>query len=477
MTRTSITAHRPRQQSRPDRLLAFGVVDELSCYFDSPAEPNNVHLEVWLPGHLNVVRLREAVAAMLAGQQRARARRAAAGSWRCGYAWEFPPEADHDPVTITSWRTDAELESARACFLATAPSLDHSPTFQLLLASGPEWDSLILNAHHAAFDGHSCLLLLRQIADRYSGSDTGPPQPEPTRANPSVPALSPGGVSRTQPKTFRPPLRRVARIAPQHGNGRGRHRVPGYGFRLVGWPGVPTVPDRAGNPYVTVNDLLIAALIHTVRRWNAARRRRWSAGGCIRISMPADAREPGHDQLGNLSRLHVVTVPRRRSVDDRDLITAVADQTRKDKLRSGPQVSPALAAVTRTPFPIAVKWRLLRLALRGLGWLVSDTSLVSNLGNVTVPPRFGPLSPSRMWFSTSAHMPRGLSVGAVTVGGRLQLCIRYRHALFDDAASADFTAAYASALSGLTRPMSAREDEPQGPAEPPAASTAAEASR
>ena len=56
--------------------------------------------------------------------------------------------------------------------------------------------------------------------------------------------------------------------------------------------------------------------------------------------------------------------------------------------------------------------------------------MLSNLGNVTEPPTFGTLTPTRMWFSTSAHMPRGLSVGAITVGGRLQLCFRYRNALF-----------------------------------------------
>jgi hypothetical protein len=54
-----------------------------------------------------------------------------------------------------------------------------------------------------------------------------------------------------------------------------------------------------------------------------------------------------------------------------------------------------------------------------------------------------------MWFSTTAHMPRGLSAGAITVGGRLQVCLRYRHALFDGAAARDFTALYAAALCGL----------------------------
>jgi hypothetical protein len=54
-----------------------------------------------------------------------------------------------------------------------------------------------------------------------------------------------------------------------------------------------------------------------------------------------------------------------------------------------------------------------------------------------------------MWFSAAAHMPRGLSVGAITVGGRLQLCFRYRNALFDQAAADDFAAEYARALSAL----------------------------
>jgi hypothetical protein len=55
-----------------------------------------------------------------------------------------------------------------------------------------------------------------------------------------------------------------------------------------------------------------------------------------------------------------------------------------------------------------------------------------------------------MWFSTSAHMPRGLSVGAIGVDGRLDLCFRYRHALLDDAAAHDFAAEYAAALATLT---------------------------
>jgi NRPS condensation-like uncharacterized protein len=432
---------RPLTEAPPRR--RFGVVDELSCYFDSPAEPNNVHLEVWLPGHLDEVRLREAVAAMLADQPTARVRRAAGGSWRPGYSWDVPPQADLDPISVANWRTEAELDAARARFLATAPPLDRSPSFRLLRARGPEWESLILNAHHAAFDGHSCLLLLRLIADRYSDRDLAPPE--------AAWPVSPGtaGPGRSRGGTLRP----AARIAPRRAHG----RAPGYGFCLLGWPGVPAVPQPAAGPPATVNDLLVAALAETVRRWNAK-----SGGGHpgrrIRISMPADARPPGHDNaLGNLSRLCAVTTEPGASSPP-DLIAAVAAQTGQAKDQPGPQVDPVMAAVGRVPLPALVKRRLLRMAVRCLGSLAADTSLLSNLGNVTRPPRFGSLTPMRMWFSTSAHMPRGLSVGAVTVEGQLQICFRYRYALLDDAAASAFAEEYAEVLTYLTEPVTEEAD-------------------
>ena len=185
----------------------FGIMDELNCYFDSPAEPNNVHVEIWLPGHLDPDRLRDAVTAMLAGQPRAGARRADRGWWRRDYAWEFPPQADVDPVSTACWRTEADLDVARARFLATAPPLDRSPPFRLLLARGPGRDSLILNAHHAAFDGRSCLRLLHLIADRYGAGppaelDRADPFRPPASGGPPPPAQQPPGQ---QPPAQQPP--------------------------------------------------------------------------------------------------------------------------------------------------------------------------------------------------------------------------------------------------------------------------------
>jgi NRPS condensation-like uncharacterized protein len=446
-----MTTHAATRHSGRDEPVAglrpFGLVDELNCYFDAPTEPNNVHLEIWLPGHLDPGRLRDAVAAALAAEPRAGVRRARGGWWRRGFAWEFPPRADEDPVATGAWESVADLDLARERFMAAAPPLDRSPPFRLLLARGPGRDSLILNAHHAAFDGRSCLRLLHLIADRYDA--TGLPaapagEPWETRI--------PQSTRKETPWRVRHPVRRNSRIAPRHADGQRTRRAPGYGFALLGWPGVPAVPAAgSAGPRVTVNDLLIAALIEAVRAWNSAAGR---APGRVLISMPVDAREPGRgDEIGNLSRLCTVTAgPLDRpgpAGPEPGLAAAVAAQTAPAKRRPGPPVSPALTAAARVPLPTGVKRRVVRLAVGTVGWLRCDTSLLSNLGNVTEAPRFGPLVPERMWFSTTAHMPRGLSAGAVTAGGRLQVCFRYRRALFDEAAAREFAALYAAVLAGM----------------------------
>ncbi|HEY3975676.1 MAG TPA: hypothetical protein VGM79_00280 [Streptosporangiaceae bacterium] len=445
----------------PAGLRPFSVVDELNCYLDSAAEPNNVHLEVWLPGQLSPSGLRAAVTAALAGSPQARARRAAGAWWRSRYAWECPPEPDVDPVSVVAWQDQAELDSARAQFLAATPPLDRAPLFRLLLARGPGRDSLILNAHHAAFDGRSCLSLLSLIAEHYGGlppqpgaadsADTARPLPlsparqEPVPADRPLPAAR--GPALTRPPASRLPLQRTARIASQHAHGPLPRRRAGHGVSLLGWPDVPAAPQ----PDVTVNDLLIAALIQAVAGWNAARRR-WS--GRVRITMPVDTRPSGQGgEIGNLARLCTVTVDPRAAAD---LTAAVAGQTAQAKDHHGPAVGPVPAAVARARLPAPVKRWMLRLATRSLGRVGCDTSLLSNLGNVADPPRFGTLSPTRLWFSTSAHMPRGLSLGAVTVDGRLQLCLRYRNALLDEAAARDFAAEYGAALSALAGPRARR---------------------
>ena len=160
----------------------FGLIDELSCYYDTPAEPNNVHLEVQVPGPVDYRALRQAVAGALTAAPRARGRMAAGRAFRCRYMWEFPPVPDVDPLSCATWSDEDELATARAHFLASAPPLRASPPVRLLLASGPGASCVMLNAHHAAMDGMSSLELLRDIAARYRG----------IAGDPECPRRSPG---------------------------------------------------------------------------------------------------------------------------------------------------------------------------------------------------------------------------------------------------------------------------------------------
>jgi NRPS condensation-like uncharacterized protein len=93
-----------------------------------------------------------------------------------------------------------------------------------------------------------------------------------------------------------------------------------------------------------------------------------------------------------------------------------------------------------TLLPTALKQRMQNLI--GLtGNLMVDTAVLSNLGRIESVPRLGDAGAVReLWFSPPGRMPLGASFGAATLGGRLFVTLRYRHAMFDDAAAAEFAA-------------------------------------
>jgi NRPS condensation-like uncharacterized protein len=459
---------RPRRADpgRPPR-APFGPIDELNCYFDTRAEPNNIHLEVQVPGTVDYPALRGAVAGALAAAPRARGRMADGGPFRCRYTWEFPPVPDADPLSHAVWSGADELAELRTRFLASAPPLRTSPPVRLLLASGPGSSCVILNAHHAAMDGMSSLELLRDIAARYRAIAGAPASPlsSPALSSPALssPALSspatpgaappPGGPGRARGLLRYP----VARIAAERERPASRD---GYGLRLLAVPGIPRAPGA------TVNDTLIAALAVTISRWNAAHRRRPGAANravarAIAVTVPVNVRDPGlRGVAGNQSRLATVTVdPRTAAGDLPRLLAAVTRQT--SALRQAPRRRPSAGALGRAPrwCPVALRRLAVRFALGALGRVVCDTCMLTNLGDVTDPPWSGCGGPVRMTLSGPAHLPRGLSVAAVTADGQLRLAFRYQYALFDEAAAARFTAGYAAALDELTSGARPRRDE------------------
>jgi NRPS condensation-like uncharacterized protein len=433
---------RPREEGLP-----FALLDELACYHHAPAEPNNVHIEARVPGQLDERALRQAVAGAIAAAPRASGRMAAGGVLRCRYRWEFPAVPDVDPVSRATFTSEDELAAIRDRFLAEAPPLGASPPVRVLLAAGPGDSCVILNAHHAALDGISSLGLLRDIAARYqvvTGSPASAPAPPGTQATRPAPAAAgpaPGG-QRPRRSLVRL-LRRYpsARIAADPGC---RGRPGGHGVRLLLLPAVPRPPSGS-----TVTDVLVAALIATVAIWNAAHRR---APRTIAISVPVSVRGPGLPQVaGNRTRTVAVTVsPRTAAAPPSALLAEVSRQLSATR-QARPQETSA-GALDAMPgwCPVVLKRLALRVAMRTVGPVVCDTTLLSNLGNVPGPawPALG--GAARIAFSSPVHMPRGLAVSVVTADGQLQVAFRYLHAVLDDAAAARLMEIFTAALEEFT---------------------------
>jgi NRPS condensation-like uncharacterized protein len=211
---------------------------------------------------------------------------------------------------------------------------------------------------------------------------------------------------------------------------------------------VPRPAREGSGPFPTVNDLLVAALIRTVDRWNTAHGR---GGGRIRVSVPVSDRGHGKGWAdpGNQTRLIRITACRRERADPGRLLAHVAAQTRAAKRRPTAGLDATSRLLATGWAPAAVKGPTVRLARYLAAPLCTDTALLSNLGVISCPPSFsGGTEP--LWFSGPARMPRGLGVGAVTIAGQLHLCVHYRHSLLDPDAAADFTALYCEALGELT---------------------------
>jgi NRPS condensation-like uncharacterized protein len=452
--RAVITA--PATGAKPSAVTAgvpgrerFGVADELTCYYDRPVEPANVHVEARVAGSLDEGLIRSAVRAVLAAEPGVRVRRAATSRWRPGYYWETAAEPDTDPVRAARYADEAELAALRSTMLSESPSLGVAPPVRFLLASGPGGAALIMNAHHARFDGLACLRLFRAVAERYTDLRAAPASAVPASAEPArapAPATGSGSAGRPAGSPAKTGPGKVTRIVADPEPGPAAAQA-GYGALEISWDrlAAATAQRTAGH---SVNDLLITAMAITIGEWNQAH---GAVPGLIKITMPVgDAAQAGTGGAwANRSRLTAVTVRLSATTTSTGLIDEVARQTSYAKHHPGPQVDLFSRTLAAAPVPVAAKERLLRLALAIGGPYLCDSCLVSNLG-VIEPIRFGAAPAAEVWFSTSAHMPRGLSLGVVTVGGQLRLTFRYRRALFRDSAAESFASRYCAVLDGLT---------------------------
>jgi hypothetical protein len=109
-----------------------------------------------------------------------------------------------------------------------------------------------------------------------------------------------------------------------------------------------------------------------------------------------------------------VSTQSRERADPAGLLAQVAAQTRAGKQPRRAEIDAMSRLLAAGWAPATVKQRTARLARRLAAPVLTDTSLVTNLGAIPDPPGFGGTAGQPLWIAAPAPMPRGLSVGAAT---------------------------------------------------------------
>jgi NRPS condensation-like uncharacterized protein len=427
--------------------VPLNLLDEHFLNLDQEREPWGVHLEVHVGGRVEPERLSEAIRTAVDRHPIARARLASWHPSDRAYRWEIAEALDEVPLTVASCPEDTLLADARERLFAVSPSLQAAPPFAVVLAHGPVGDSILLNLHHAAGDGVSAVRLMRGILRAYAGEEDPVPALDPLAVR-DVRALA--GASSLEERLMRghtlarhaarqvTPTTRVARDGGDH-----RH---GYGFELLALSPEETRAVRAKQTAgATLNDVLLAALAVAIRRWNSAHGR-WP--GRIALTMPVNLRpaEWRDEIVGNFASYVTVSLGVCEHHDLARALEVTAERTQQIKQDGLAGVVVDLL-VGPSLLPVSAKRRLQDL-IPLTGNAVVDTASLSNLGALDGWPSLGDGAGTveAVWFSPPGRMPLGAALGAVTVGGRLHVTMRYAHPQFGPAGARAFVEVYRGAL-------------------------------
>lgn len=430
----------------PLQTAPLNVLDELYLHLDRRQEPWSVHLEIRVEGRIDATRLDAAVRKAARAHPIARARLSDTRATDVHYRWEIAEELSSIDLEEIECKRPAELSRAREALLNVAPALDTPGPFSLLLAHERRGDTLVMNLHHAAGDGLSAMRLMGSIARAYSGRKDPPVRVDSLEVR-DLGAMFGAGSLKERLTRGRAALEYLTRgvstptrVAPQ-----GMSDRPGYGFELIALE--PAELDRLltlRTDGATVNDVLLGGLAMAVRRWNA---RHDAPNGAVYLMMPINLRPAAwrFDVVGNFASYVSIHLGAAEQQTLADAIQAARASTQRIKSDGIGGLVVDLFALP-SAFPAGVKRRMQQL-IPLTGNLLVDTAVLSNLGRLPRAPRFGSAGAIQaVWFSPPARMPLGTALGAATLGGRLFITLRYRHALLDGAAARDFLATFREAL-------------------------------
>ncbi|WP_165759358.1 condensation domain-containing protein [Mycobacterium decipiens] len=422
--------------------IPFNQVDTAIYHSDQAPYLWNIHFEVRVEGRLDPSRLAAAALEAVRRHPMARARIRPFGRMTRTIHWWIDDEVAAVPLEIVDCTQDAEVQAVRVRLLNRRIDLQVGPPLALALAHHPKGDYLIMSLSHVVGDGVSAYRLMASICRAYTGS--ADPQPDLPLAQ--VRNLR-GHVRRRNPADARTRLRAVARhlsdsrndppvsLAVDGGSG----GAQGQGIHLLRFDRdeAERIAARRVKP-ATINDLLLAALAVTIRRFNDLR---GVAPGRISLLMPVNLRpaEWRYELVSNIVSMVPVRVPECAQSDLAAAQAAVAKRTAelKEKRLAGVAVDifGMLGILPAGARNAAVRWS------HGLPADSAETGVLTNMG--VVPPLdfgAGAGTTTEGWGSGPAGMPLGISVAIGSCNGQIFLTLRYCRGQFDAEGAAQFAA-------------------------------------
>lgn len=388
-------------------------------------DPSGVQLEAGIERHLEESRLRAALAAVLG------------------------VEEGDVPLTVLDCPDDEAEGKAREELQHQEVPLTEGPPLRCLLARRPAGDLLMLNINHAAADGHGALHVLETIGRAYAGVDN-PPVPLEFLASSNLPVRPASTSTSKGMRGYRVAMEKVRDLLspPARMTSEGSRDEPGFGFHHVCLSAEETSALGQREGPGTEDEVLLGALHLAVDAWNTAHGRR---SGQISVLITDQLRPEGwaRNLVGNFSITARISTDRHQRTDTATAVAAVAAQTYRNR-RNG-RGRGLIQGLHRSGL-LGLWAKQSTIVLLPLsGNRLVDTALVCNLGPFADHHWFGleAGSVTETWFSTPPREPVGLSVGAVTVSGRLHLSFRYRHRLFGRAAAVRFAECYVAQLRQL----------------------------
>jgi len=423
--------------------VPFNRVDTLIYHADQMADIWSVHFEVRVGGVLDPSRLAAAALEAVRRHPMGRARMEPFGPTTRTFHWLIDDKVAAVPLEIIDCTTDAQVEAARVRLLSRRIDLKVAPPLALALAHHPDGDYLIMNLSHVVGDGMSAYRLMSSICRAYTGSeDTQPVLPlahvRNLRRHVGFRNLADartrlGAIARHVSDTRNDAPVRVAIDGGSEG-------AQGLGFHLLRFDRDEAVriAARRVKP-ATINDLLLAALAVTIRRFND---QRGVVPGPISLEMPVNLRpaEWSNELVSNIVSMVPVGVPECAQSDLVAAQAAVVERTAELKEQRLPQAHVNMMGMFSI-WPAGVRQAAVR-SSRDRVVNNADSGALSNLGNLPQPLDFGAGAgpATELWWSPPAGMPPGTGVGAITMNGEMFLTLRYCRAQFDAQGAAQFAA-------------------------------------